>query len=238
VSRLVLFLGTGTSVGKTYVAERVLRALGGQGRGALGYKPVESGVTPGEDTDIARLERASTFHVKPPLRSQTFSAPVSPHVASRIEGREVDLAEIRREIARGLAAGPELFLLELPGGAFSPLTDDLSGAAFARSLPGVRVILVAMNRLGVLHEVGATTRACAALGLPIHGIVLNEAATTDASVVTNLQEIPRVTTVPVLASIRRQVATAPISREDPARHLGSLLAGEGLDARQQTATRA
>lgn len=223
MSRLVVFLGTGTSVGKTYVAERVLRAVGAQGRRALGYKPVESGVVPGEDTDIARLERASTFHVKPPLRSQTFSTPVSAHVASRIERREIDLTLIRAEIERGIAAGPDLLLVELPGGAFSPLTDDLAGATFARSLPDARVVVVAINRLGVLHDVGATTRACAGLGLPLLGIVLNDAETGDASMATNLQEIPRVTAVPVIAHLPRGLANARVQPDDPVNQLATVL---------------
>jgi dethiobiotin synthetase len=221
MSRLVLLVGTGTSVGKTYAAERLLRALGSLGKAAMGYKPVESGVAVGEDTDIARLERASTFHVKPTLRSQTFTAPVSPHVASRLEGRQIDLEEIRGEIRRGAASPAEAFLVELPGGAFSPLTDTLSGAEFARSLPGARVILVGVDRLGVLHDVAATTLACAAIGLPLHGVVLNEAEQADASVDSNLGELPRVTRLPILARLPRQDAGAPVGPRDPALRLAS-----------------
>jgi dethiobiotin synthetase len=219
VSRLIVLIGTGTSVGKTYVAERVLRAGGVLGRKAFGYKPVESGVAPGEDTDIARLERASTFHVKPSLRSQTFAAPVSPHLASRLEGREIDLPDIRREIERGAAVPADAILVEFPGGAFSPLTETLSGAEFVRSLRGARVILVGVDRLGVLHDVGATTRACAALGLPLHGIVLNESDRPDASVGTNVEEMPRVTSVPVLARLPRLNPSAPLAEADPALQL-------------------
>ena len=48
----------------------------------------------------ASSPRASTFHVKPPLVSQTFTAPVSPHLAARREGRTLDLQLIEDEVRR------------------------------------------------------------------------------------------------------------------------------------------
>ena len=103
----IVLIGTGTGVGKTHVAERILRALAAEGRQALGYKPVESGVVEGAPgTDAGRLGEASTFHVKPELARFTFRAPVSPHLAARQEGRSLDLDYILAEIARGAAEAP------------------------------------------------------------------------------------------------------------------------------------
>ena len=223
MTRLFILLGTGTGVGKTHVGERLLQASAADGRSALGFKPVESGIVQRTGSDIERLEHRSSFHVKPPLESQTFALPVSAHLAARKEGRRVNLETIRAEIQRGAASSADLFLVELPGGAFSPLTDNLSGAEFARSIPGARVLLVTVDRLGVLHDVAATTRACAALGLPLHGIVLNAPAEEDASVGTNLAELPTVTAVPVLARFPRSAADAPVAEGDPARTLARLL---------------
>ncbi len=91
MANVVVLIGTGTSVGKTHVAERLLRAAVATGRTGLGYKPLESGVSEGSRSDIERLERATTFHVKPSLQSSTFRAPVAPHVAARQENRTIDL---------------------------------------------------------------------------------------------------------------------------------------------------
>ena len=101
----------------------------------------------------------------------TFREPVSPHLAARIEARDDLTLDALR--ARGPPRVRERrirsFVVELPGGAFSPMTESVCCAEFARSLPGARTLLVAADRLGVLHDVGATTRACAALGLPLVG---------------------------------------------------------------------
>jgi dethiobiotin synthetase len=113
--------------------------------------------------------------------------------------------------------------MELPGGAFSPLTDTVSGAQFARTFPNASVLLVAVDRLGVLHDVAATTRACAALGLPLRGIVLTASAHDDESVGKNLAELPRVTAVPLLGRLPRAPADAPVRDGDPALELADQL---------------
>ncbi len=218
----VLLIGTGTSVGKTHLAERLLRAFGAEGLRAYGYKPIESGVADLEATDIARLARASSFHVKQePLRN-VFRAPISPHLAARAEGRTIDLAAIRSEITR-LAQLVEALLVELPGGAFSPLTGDILVAEFARSVRAARVVLVAPDRLGVLHDVGAATRACASVGLPLHGVVLNAPEVSDASTGRNAAELPLVTRAPLLAEIPRGPSDAPVEAGDPALALARAL---------------
>ncbi|MGO8993692.1 MAG: dethiobiotin synthase [Polyangiaceae bacterium] len=216
----VVLIGTGTSVGKTYVGERLLRAVAAEGHTALGYKPIESGVSEGsDDTDIARLARASTFHVKPALMSMTFREPVSPHLAARIEAREISLDALREEIRRACASAASLVVVELPGGAFSPMTESVCCAEFARSLPGARTLLVAADRLGVLHDIGATTRACAALGLPLLGIVLSAPAFADAATGHNALELPCVTRVPLLASLPRIPAESTLHDADPLRKI-------------------
>lgn len=218
----VVLIGTGTSVGKTYLAERLLRALSAEGYPSVGFKPVESGIAPGgdsDDSDIERIRRASSFHVQPPPRSQTFKTPVSPHLASRLEGRPLDLETIRQEIHRAQQTEASLLLIELPGGAFSPLTEELCCAEFARTINAASVLLVAPDRLGVLHDVGSACRASAALGLPLHGIVLSASAESDASVGTNAAELPRVTAVPLLAYLPRAASDGDLAPNDPCRSL-------------------
>jgi dethiobiotin synthetase len=216
VARPLVLIGTGTSVGKTYVGERLLRALAQRGRPALGYKPVESGVTAeSRDTDAQRLEGASTCHVTPAPYRLDLRLPVSPHLAARAEGRTIDVDLIRTEIRRLTDAVPVL-LVELPGGAFSPFSETHRAADFARALPSVRALLVAPDRLGVLHDLGATCLACAALGLPLEGIVLSAPPVPDDSTGRNRPEVPLVTDVPVLASFGRTSPDSALAPNDPA----------------------
>jgi dethiobiotin synthetase len=156
-----------------------------------------------------------------PLRI-VFRAPISPHLAARAAGVAINVQELRVEIAR-LAGLAEALVVELPGGVFSPLTSDVLVAHFARSVAGARVVLVAPDRLGVLHDVGAATRACASVGLPLSGIVLNAPPTSDDSTGRNAAELSLVTSLPLLAEIPRGQADEPIAPSDPAMALARAL---------------
>jgi dethiobiotin synthetase len=222
----LVLVGTGTSVGKTHVAERLLRALAGEGARACGYKPIESGADDpdGPSTDAARLARASSFHVKPEPARLVFSKAVSAHLAAREANVQIDLDLIRGEIRRA-ARLVDTLVVELPGGAFSPLTDSVCAAEFARTIPYARVLLVASDRLGVLHDVASATRACAALGLPLFGVVLSAPELPDLSTGTNGRELAALTRVPVLAELPRTDATAALTPADPTIDLARRILG-------------
>jgi dethiobiotin synthetase len=165
------------------------------------------------DSDFARLAAASSFHVQHTLR-YTLPEPISPHLAARRAGAAFDVPRILEQIG-SLAPLVDLLLVELPGGAFSPFTDQLLAADVARAIPGARCLLVAPDRLGVLHDVAACTRACASVGLPLAGLLLNAPDQSDASTGLNAAELPLVTRVPLLAEFPRGAGTAPVREDDP-----------------------
>jgi dethiobiotin synthetase len=209
---LVLLAGTGTEVGKTHVASALLRAWGETAR-VVGYKPVETGVGQGEEGDDARTHAgASTFHVKHPVFRQTYRDPVSPHLAARREGAPVDVARLAEQAGelRLEAAG---LVVELAGGLFTPLGEGVFNVDLAKRLAPTRVVLVAPDRLGVLHDVAATFRAAAHEGLVVHGVVLSEAAQPDPSSGTNGAEIARALGARVLATFPRARGDDPRTRE-------------------------
>jgi dethiobiotin synthetase len=205
--RLVVVTGVGTGIGKTHVARAILRAWG-RVEPVLGYKPVESGVAGAVGEDEAVLRDASTFHVKHPPLQVRLGAPVSPHLAARLEGRVVPLEEIVREVETLRAM--TTMVVELPGGLFSPLTDQRTGADLVRDVRPDVVLLVAPNRLGVLHDVGAVSRACRGV-LPLDGVVLCAPIAEDASTATNGRELERTTGRRVLASLPRGSPEALVS---------------------------
>jgi len=197
--RLVVVTGTGTGIGKTRLAEALLLAMGKKGLRAAGIKPVESGVD-GSETDADRLRAASSFHVK--HRGLRLAAPISPHLAARREGVAVDLDGLARE-ARACLADVDFLVLELPGGLFTPLTDDTLNADWARRLSPDTVLLVAPDRLGVLHETLATVRAAVALGLRVDTIVLVAPEHADASTGNNAPELRRFLPTRVAGTVAR-----------------------------------
>jgi dethiobiotin synthetase len=201
---LVVVTGTGTGIGKTHLTT-ALATLAGQTREdavVAAWKPIESGV--GSDpTDHDALREASSFHVKQDLDLlYGLAAPISPHLAARREGVTIDLAPVV-ERARLLRARAHLVLVELPGGLFTPLSDDALNIDLLRALAPTATILVAPNRLGVLHDVLATTRAAT---LPFTAIALTSLAPPDASTTTNASELRRLLRLDVV-----EIPSAPVA---------------------------
>ncbi len=209
---LVVVGGTGTGIGKTTIACALVRAWSQRGQQVAGVKPVETG---GDWADARALGHVSTFHVTRFTPPYLLTDAVSPHLAARREGVQLSLSKIVawtnaiRERASGV-------VLELAGGLFTPLTNDATNADLVRRLAPSRVLLVAPDRLGVLHDVLAATRAIEAIGLSLDGIVLSAPASADASTSTNAGELRRILRQPpVLAVVPRgpqQQHIAPATR--------------------------
>jgi len=202
---LLLVTGTGTEIGKTVVSTGLVRAWARRGIAVAGVKPIESGQDPSGRLggDVLALGQVSTFHVTRFTPPYLLADPVSPHLAARGEGRTIDLAVVA-EWLRPIRTAADAVVLELPGGLFSPLTDTLTNADLVLELRPTRVVLVAPDRLGVLHDVIATTRAARVQGIAVDGILLSSPAHPDTSTGTNAVELARVLpSVPVLDVLPR-----------------------------------
>lgn len=185
----IVVAGTGTGVGKTTFSVALLRALRASGRAAVGWKPVETG----GDADARALAGAAGA-TEPPAGVR-LAAPLAPSIAARLEGRVVELAPLVVE-ARSLGAATEVLVVETAGGLFSPLREDgTTNAELAVALRPDVFVLVAANRLGVLHDVEACRRALAAMELGVDVVILTGAAARDASAEWNAVELRRVATV-------------------------------------------
>lgn len=190
----VVVVGTGTDVGKTHVTCALLAVLGSRG---IAWKPIESGAT-SDQSDSTRLARAG--EVVPALHS--FPEPISPHLAARRAGVVIDSARII-DGARRLRQAHAVTLIETAGGLLSPLEVGFTNADLVRELAPESVILVAADRLGVLHDVAATIGAAGAKGVSFDAIVLSAPETPDASTGTNQRELGLVFGLGVAAVFER-----------------------------------
>ena len=201
--RRVVVLGTGTEIGKTYVTCKIAEALAGSSADTrvLALKPIETGVQKLGETDAARLALASV-PVVAPVHGYAFEPAISPHLASRLRGIEIDTAQVVRWVAERCwrsvdqaAASKQPYsdqnwvLIETAGGVFSPISDTKTNLDLAIALEPSCWVLVAGDRLGVLHDVRATLVAMANLARAPDIILLNAAPTRDASAGTNRQEL-------------------------------------------------
>jgi dethiobiotin synthetase len=193
-------LGTGTGIGKSFVAEAIVRALAAREQAVAGLKPIETGCRTNADGspaegDAARLESAS-LHVKHPRPHPlyAFAEPLTPSLAARREGQSIALEAVASWVdrVRSLStSSPTHLVIETAGGVFSTLGDGLANYHLARCLGSAAWILVAPDRLGVLHDVSSTVRAMAALGRLPDFILLNPLPPADLSTGTNAAELRR-----------------------------------------------
>ncbi len=193
--------GTDTSVGKTEVACALLADARARGVDAVGMKPAQSGVAPGEPSDAERLRTASGG-VEPleAICPYTFAAPLAPAVAARMEGREISFARVV-DAARALAARHQAIVVEGAGGLLVPLTDRETYADLASAL-ALPVLVVARAGLGTVNHTALTVEALRRRGLGVVAIVLDRTAPEDdPSVPHNADEIARLTGLTPLAPL-------------------------------------
>ncbi len=195
-----LFLtGTDTAVGKTYIGCRLARSWRKKGAAFAVRKPAESGcpVRGGRllPQDASLLKEASGS--PEPLEKicpYPFRAPLAPPQAARLEGRRLTLDLL---IGACLAEAP-LTLIEGAGGFLSPIAEDGLNADLALALKA-KVLLVAEDRLGAIHQVLATLEAIERRGLEVVAVVLNRIRPQDVHL-ENGKELRRWTSVPLLPS--------------------------------------
>jgi dethiobiotin synthetase len=195
----VVVVGTGTEVGKTHVTACLLAYGRRQGWRVAAYKPIATGVADRCD-DADRHAAALGGPSWPPTFA--YRRPVSPHLAAREEGRPIELDAIRQR-ADAIASGMDDVIIEAAGGLFSPLGDTLTNVDLVRQLLPARVVLVAPDRLGVLHDLGACVVAARARGVVVSALVLSAPTTPDDSTGTNAGEIERIGLGPVAAVFPR-----------------------------------
>ena len=186
----IFITGTDTGVGKTRVAAMLVRALRAAGVDAVGFKPICCGGR--EDAEL--LAEASALHAEigggavalHDVNPVWLRPPVAPYTAAMIEGRMVDLALVREKFAQ-LRAAHAAVIVEGAGGWLVPVTRDFSMADLAAEF-ALPVLVVAVNRLGVINHTLLTVAAIHARGLRCAGVILNQVqrpADGDAAVLTN-----------------------------------------------------
>lgn len=203
----VVVLGTGTNVGKTFVTACLARSLRAAGVATLALKPIESGVDEVSAGDAGSIAAAAGH--PPALSRWRFADPVSPHLAARRAGTLLDeqqVADWVRDQER--VAAPQVSLVELAGGAFSPIRPGGFNVDLALALLPAIWILVAPDSLGVLHDVRATLLA---LPRPIDALVLSCARASDESTGTNAAELGTLGIASVLERLAPGAAHADVT---------------------------
>ena len=181
----LIVAGTDTDVGKTVVS-----ALLVQGLAANYWKPVQSGLADGSDSQWVQ-ERLSLPPGRILKESYRLRAPVSPHWAAEQEQVLIDPQRL------SLPAGNGPLVLETAGGVMTPLGRDWLQIDQIRRW-GLPLVLVARSGLGTLNHTLLTLEALRHRSIPVLGLVLNGPLHPD-----NPRTLAELGGVPVLAQLPR-----------------------------------
>lgn len=164
--------GTGTGVGKTFVARAIASALHAGGKRVAALKPVETGCVGGVASDSQALARASGRPELADFRGFYRSdLALAPYAAALESGTTAPSVRTLVDAVHQAARGSELTLVEGAGGLFVPLDarDTLAELVAALGLP---LLLVAQNALGVLSAALSSAECARTRGIELRAVVL------------------------------------------------------------------
>jgi dethiobiotin synthetase len=199
VSGAFLVAGTGTDVGKTYVAAQLIASARAVGRAVAVTKPVMSGV---DEADLAVSDAgvllsaagvAPTSEAVAEVAPWRFAAALAPTAAARAEGRSLAYEPVRDFCRARLALDADIHLVETAGGIMSPIADGALCLDLAADL-GLPVLLVAGAYLGAVSHTLTAIGAIQARGLAVAAVVVNAHAADAMSpgdLITELQPFAR-----------------------------------------------
>lgn len=203
---IVLVTGTGTDIGKTIGTAALAAALREEGRQVHVVKPIQTGFPGpnGGDLDtVAELTGIDNLH-----GFERYPEPMAPVAAAQRAGMRLPKAtEIAEKIK--LIDGPNrVVFVEGAGGLLVRLGEDWALPELAALLPGSQMVVVTRLGLGCLNEAELTVEVARGRGVNVTALVGGSLpAETDPIIETNLEELPRITEVPLLGSVQAGAGT-------------------------------
>ena len=156
----IFITGTDTDVGKTIISALLVLGLG-----ARYWKPIQSGTE--ESTDVQKIQKMTGLEEEYFLpETYMLKAPLSPHLAARLERVTIDL----NEIVLPDIEGP--LIVEGAGGVMVPINDRHFMLDLMKKL-SLPVLIVARSTLGTINHTLLTVDKLRQAGLEILGVVLN-----------------------------------------------------------------
>jgi dethiobiotin synthase len=185
--------GTDTNVGKTVLSALLVAALD-----AVYWKPIQTGAVEGTDRDSVRRWTEIPVERLPP-ESYRFDPPVSPHLAARLAGTEIEMDRIV------LPPTPEhaRWIVEGAGGVMVPVNErELMRDLMLRI--GFPVVIAARTALGTINHTLLTVSALRAARVPICGVVMiGDENAENRRAIEHYGNVPVIGHIPMLREINR-----------------------------------
>ena len=175
MAKVYFISGIDTGIGKTYTTGYLARQWNEQGISTITQKLVQTGnIEISEDIEIHR-QIMGTDLLEVDLEKLTmpeiFSYPASPHLATEIDGREIDFSKINQATEQ-LKEKYQVVLLEGAGGLMVPLTRNLLTLDYIEQQK-FPVILVSSGRLGSINHTLLSLEALKSRGIELYALAYN-----------------------------------------------------------------
>jgi dethiobiotin synthetase len=178
--RDLVVTGTDTGVGKTLIAAALIRALRARSVRAIGFKPAETGIVQGEDSDSEILARASDERVALASPLLRLPEPLAPAVAAERAGMVLNPEDVECRV-NDLRKSGYTVVIEGAGGVMVPLTwvrlkPDTTLSYTILDLAekcDFDAVVVGRAGLGTLNHIMMTVLMLQSRRIPVRGVVLN-----------------------------------------------------------------
>ena len=167
--------GIDTCIGKTYTTGYLAKLWFEQGQNVITQKLIQTGNDDvSEDIEKHREIMGRGWFTEDESKltmPEIFSYPASPHLATQIDGRDIDFEKIENATQQ-LADKFDVVLLEGAGGLMVPLTTELLTIDYLveKNYP---IILVSSGRLGSINHTLLSLEAIQQRGLNLFAVAYN-----------------------------------------------------------------
>ena len=175
----VFITASGTDVGKTFVAAGLIGYLRGKGEEIDAVKPIVSGFDPARagDSDSGVLLRALglplTEEELQDISPWRFAAPLSPDMAARHEGKEIDFEQVISFCETAIKEAEGSLLVEGVGGVMVPIDQSNTVLDWIGELD-LPVVLVAGTYLGSISHTLTAAEVLDQADCDLRAIVVSE----------------------------------------------------------------
>lgn len=209
MSKGLFITGTGTDLGKTYIAGLIVKKLADAKQSAAYYKAAMSGNDRRADGSLIpgdALFVQKTAGISQPLEEMcpyVYEHAYSPHLASRIEGHPVQMDVVKAGYYK-VCSAYDFVTMEGSGGILCPICFDeakiqLEDVIRELHLPS---ILIADAGLGTINSVVLTAEYMKAKNLPVKGIIYNHYHGNNVMEDDNIFMCEYMTGLPTLAKVK------------------------------------
>lgn len=209
MSKGLFITGTGTDLGKTYIAGLIVKKLADAKQSAAYYKAAMSGNDRRADGSLIpgdALFVQKTTGISQPLEEMcpyVYEHAYSPHLASRIEGHPVQMDVVKAGYYK-VCSAYDFVTMEGSGGILCPICFDEAKIQLEDVIKELHLpsILIADAGLGTINSVVLTVEYMKAKNLPVKGIIYNHYHGNDVMEDDNIFMCEYMTGLPTLAKVK------------------------------------